>query len=81
MSSNLAANLVAFRTIARREFVRILRIWTLTLIPPVITITLYYVIFGKLIGSRVGTIEGFPYMQYLVPGWKFDPQRPCLVRP
>jgi ABC-2 type transport system permease protein len=68
MSSNLAANLVAYRTIARREIVRILRIWTQTLIPPVITITLYYVIFGKLIGSRVGTIEGFPYMQYLVPG-------------
>ncbi|MDO1528960.1 ABC transporter permease [Fulvimonas sp. R45] len=66
--SNLAANLVAYRTIARREIVRILRIWTQTLIPPVITITLYYVIFGKLIGSRIGTIEGFPYMQYLVPG-------------
>ncbi|BFI97399.1 MAG: ABC transporter permease [Rhodanobacter sp.] len=68
MSSNLAANLVAFRTIARREIVRILRIWTQTLIPPVITITLYYVIFGKLIGGRIGTIEGYPYMQYLVPG-------------
>jgi ABC-2 type transport system permease protein len=68
MSSNLAANLVAYRTIARREIVRILRIWTQTLIPPVITITLYYVIFGKLIGGRIGTIEGFPYMQYLVPG-------------
>ncbi|WP_329742275.1 ABC transporter permease [Dyella sp. A6] len=68
MSSNLAANLVAYRTIARREIVRILRIWTQTLIPPVITITLYYVIFGKLIGGRIGTIEGFPYMQFLVPG-------------
>jgi ABC-2 type transport system permease protein len=68
MSSNLAANLVAYRTIARREIVRILRIWTQTLIPPVITITLYYVIFGQLIGGRIGTIEGFPYMQYLVPG-------------
>lgn len=69
MSSNLAANLVAYRTIARREIVRILRIWTQTLIPPVITITLYFVIFGKLIGSRIGTIEGhFTYMQYIVPG-------------
>jgi len=68
MSSNLAANLIAYRTIARREIVRILRIWTQTLIPPVITITLYFVIFGKLIGSRIGTIEGFTYMQYIVPG-------------
>ena len=66
--SNLAANFVAYRTIARREIVRILRIWTQTLIPPVITITLYYVIFGKLIGGRIGIIDGFPYMQYLVPG-------------
>jgi len=69
MSSNLSANLVAFRTIARREIVRILRIWTQTLIPPVITMTLYFVIFGKLIGSRIGTIEGgFSYIQYIVPG-------------
>jgi len=69
MSSNLAANLVAYRTIARREIVRILRIWTQTLIPPVITITLYFVIFGKLIGSRIGTIEGgFSYIQFIVPG-------------
>ncbi len=66
--SNLSANLVAYRTIARREIVRILRIWTQTLIPPVITITLYFVIFGKLIGGRIGTIEGFTYMQFIVPG-------------
>jgi ABC-2 type transport system permease protein len=66
--SNLSGNLIAYRTIARREIVRIVRIWTQTLIPPVITITLYYVIFGKLIGGRIGTIEGFGYMQYLVPG-------------
>jgi ABC-2 type transport system permease protein len=69
MSANLAANMIALRTIARREIVRIIRIWTQTLIPPVITMTLYYVIFGKLVGSRIGTIEhGFSYMQYLVPG-------------
>ena len=67
--SNLAANLVALHTITRREIVRIIRIWTQTLIPPAITMTLYFVIFGKLIGSRIGTIEGgFSYMQYLVPG-------------
>ena len=66
---NAAANLVALGTIVRREIVRILRIWTQTLIPPAITMTLYFVIFGKLIGSRIGTIEGgFTYMQYIVPG-------------
>ncbi|MHB1272884.1 MAG: ABC transporter permease [Rhodanobacter sp.] len=67
--SNMSANLVALHTIARREIVRIVRIWTQTLIPPAITMTLYFVIFGKLIGSRIGTIEGgFSYMQYIVPG-------------
>ncbi|WP_426701134.1 ABC transporter permease [Rhodanobacter sp. Col0626] len=67
--SNTAANLVALGTLVRREIVRIMRIWTQTLIPPAITMTLYFVIFGKLIGSRIGTIEGgFSYMQYLVPG-------------
>ena len=67
--SNAAANLVALNTLVRREIVRILRIWTQTLIPPAITMTLYFVIFGKLIGSRIGTIEGgFTYMQYIVPG-------------
>ena len=64
-----AANLVALRTLVRREIARIIRIWTQTLIPPAITMTLYFVIFGKLIGSRIGSIEGgFTYMQYIVPG-------------
>jgi ABC-2 type transport system permease protein len=67
--SNTAANLVALNTVVRREIVRIMRIWTQTLIPPAITMTLYFVIFGKLIGSRIGNIEGgFTYMQYIVPG-------------
>ncbi|WP_447737164.1 ABC transporter permease [Rhodanobacter soli] len=67
--SNAAANLVALNTLIRREIVRIMRIWTQTLIPPAITMTLYFVIFGKLIGSRIGNIEGgFSYMQYIVPG-------------
>ncbi|MCP1373095.1 ABC transporter permease [Dyella lutea] len=62
-------NMVALYTIVRREIARIMRIWTQTLIPPAITMTLYFVIFGKLIGSRIGTIEGgFTYMQYIVPG-------------
>jgi ABC-2 type transport system permease protein len=67
--SNLAGNMVALQTIVRREIVRIMRIWTQTLIPPAITMTLYFVIFGKLIGARIGTIQGeFSYMQYIVPG-------------
>lgn len=67
--SNASANFVALGTIVRREIVRIVRIWTQTLIPPAITMTLYFVIFGKLIGSRIGTIQGgFSYMQYIVPG-------------
>ena len=66
---NGAANLVALNTIVRREIARIMRIWTQTLIPPAITMTLYFVIFGKLIGSRIGNIQGgFSYMQYIVPG-------------
>ncbi|EIL99053.1 ABC transporter permease [Rhodanobacter denitrificans] len=69
MSHNAAANLVALNTLVRREIVRIMRIWTQTLIPPAITMTLYFVIFGKLIGSRIGSIQGgFSYMQYIVPG-------------
>ena len=67
--SHLAANLVGLRTLIRREIARIMRIWTQTLIPPAITMTLYFIIFGKLIGSRIGSIEGgFTYMQYIVPG-------------
>ncbi|MEO7067485.1 MAG: ABC transporter permease [Rhodanobacter sp.] len=64
-----STNLIAMNTVARREIIRIMRIWTQTLIPPVITMTLYFIIFGKLIGSRIGKIEGdFSYMQYIVPG-------------
>jgi len=66
---NASTNLVALYTVARREVVRIVRIWTQTLIPPIITMTLYFIIFGKLIGSRIGIVEGgFSYMQYIVPG-------------
>jgi len=63
-----SVNLVALGTIVRREVNRILRIWGQTLVPPAITMTLYFVIFGSLIGSRVGNMGGFPYMDYIVPG-------------
>jgi ABC-2 type transport system permease protein len=69
MSGYMSGNLIALYTIVRREIVRIMRIWTQTLIPPAITATLYFLIFGKLIGSRIGNIQGgFSYMQYIVPG-------------
>jgi ABC-2 type transport system permease protein len=62
------ANLVALYTITRREVRRMLRIWTQTLVPPAITMTLYFVIFGKIVGSRIGLMHGFSFMQYIVPG-------------
>ncbi|MBN8716250.1 MAG: ABC transporter permease [Stenotrophomonas sp.] len=61
-------NLVALATIVRREVNRILRIWGQTLMPPAITMTLYFLIFGGLIGSRVGTMDGIRYMDFIVPG-------------
>ena len=61
-------NLVALGTIARREVARILRIWAQTLVPPAITMTLYFLIFGTLIGSRIGQMNDFSYMDFIVPG-------------
>jgi len=60
--------LVGYLTMVRKELVRIFRIWSQTLLPPVITMTLYFVIFGAFIGSQVARIDGFTYMQYIVPG-------------
>ena len=59
---------VAFMTILRKEIRRYLRIWTQTLLPSAITMSLYFVIFGTLIGSRIGEMGGFTYMQFVVPG-------------
>lgn len=59
---------IAFLTIVTREVRRFLRIWPQTLLPPAITISLYFVIFGNMIGSRVGEMGGFDYMAYIVPG-------------
>ncbi len=65
MSSTI---LTAYLTIVRKEIRRFMRIWVQTVLPPVITTTLYFVIFGNLIGSRIGAIEGMSYMDYIVPG-------------
>lgn len=59
---------IALMTIVRKEIKRFMRIWTQTLVPPVITITLYFVIFGNLIGKRIGTMSGVSYMEFVVPG-------------
>ena len=60
--------LIALRTIVRKEIQRFTRIWAQTLVPPAIMVVLYFVIFGTLIGSRVGQMGGFDYMQFMVPG-------------
>lgn len=62
------SNIIAFQTLLRKEINRFLRIWIQTLLPPAITMTLYFVIFGNLVGSQLGEIKNFSYMQYIAPG-------------
>lgn len=64
----IAEQWVALSTIIRKEVTRFTRIWVQTLIPPVITMGLYFVIFGHLMGSRIGQMGGFDYMTFVVPG-------------
>jgi ABC-2 type transport system permease protein len=59
---------VGFSTMVIREFNRIVRIWGQTIVPPAVTATLYFVIFGSLIGKRVGLVGGYDYMQFIAPG-------------
>ena len=59
---------VAFSTLVRKEISRFMRIWLQTILPPAITMALYFVIFGNLIGPRIGQMHGFDYMQYIAPG-------------
>lgn len=68
MSIQLTTNRIALQTIVSREIHRFMRIWPQTLLPPAITMVLYFVIFGRLIGSRIGDMGGFDYIQYIVPG-------------
>jgi len=58
----------AFRTLLIKEILRFARIWVQTILPPAITMALYFIIFGKLIGSQIGDIEGFRYIDFIVPG-------------
>jgi len=59
---------IAFKTILIKEFLRFIRIWVQTVVPPAITMVLYFIIFGNLIGAQLGSIDGFTYMEYIVPG-------------
>lgn len=59
---------ISYYTMMRKEFVRIVRIWSQTLLPPVVTSSLYFVVFGAFIGSQLAPIHGYSYMQFIVPG-------------
>ena len=60
--------LTGLATLIRKEIKRFLRIWVQTLVPPAVTISLYFVIFGSLIGPRIGTMDGLDYIQFMIPG-------------
>ncbi|MDJ0863810.1 MAG: ABC transporter permease [Gammaproteobacteria bacterium] len=62
------ANYVAFKTILIKEVLRFMRIWLQTLLPAGISMGLYLLIFGNLIGSRMGDVQGIPYRDFIVPG-------------
>lgn len=64
----LQVNIVGLATIVNKEVRRVLRIWVQTIIPPAITMTLYFIIFGSLIGRRIGVMDGVPYTTFIAPG-------------
>ncbi len=66
--TNAQIQWVALQTIVVKEVRRFMRIWAQTLVPPAITMTLYFVIFGNLIGPRIGDMHGVDYMSFIVPG-------------
>ena len=68
LQARLKSNLIGLQTIVIKEVTRLIRIWPQTIVPPVITTTLYFIIFGKVIGSRVGEMSGVTYMEFIVPG-------------
>ena len=55
-------------TLSTKELRRFLRIWVQTLVPPAVTMSLYFIIFGSLIGPRIGTMDGLDYIQFMIPG-------------
>lgn len=65
---NMTQTLIALWTLVLKEIKRFTRIWPQTLLPPSITMAMYFIIFGNLIGSRIGNMDGFSYMDFIVPG-------------
>ena len=65
---DIRLNWIGFKTLVRKEIIRVVRIWVQTIVPPAITMTLYFIMFGNLIGRRIGMMDGFDYMQYIAPG-------------
>ncbi len=65
---NFSQQLIALKTIAVKEYLRFIRIWIQTVLPPAISVGLYFIIFGELIGSQINDIDGYKYMDYIVPG-------------
>ncbi|RUO75170.1 ABC transporter permease [Idiomarina seosinensis] len=65
---HMSSNMIALKTIWIKECTRFLRIWIQTLVPPAITMTLYFIIFGSIVGERIGTMSGVGYMEFIVPG-------------
>lgn len=63
-----ATQLVALNTVVRKECSRVFRIWVQTIVPPAMTTALYFLIFGNLIGRRIGQMGGYDYVQYIAPG-------------
>jgi len=65
---NFTQQMIALKTIVTKEYLRFIRIWVQTILPPAITIGLYFIIFGSIIGSQIADIDGYRYMDYIVPG-------------
>jgi ABC-2 type transport system permease protein len=65
---NFKQQLISLGTLVRKEVSRVTRIWMQTIVPPIITMSLYFIIFGNLIGRRIGEMGGFDYMEYIAPG-------------
>jgi ABC-2 type transport system permease protein len=64
----IKSNFIAYKAILIKEILRFMRIWLQTIIPPAVTMGLYFIIFGQLIGSQLGDINNYTYMEYIVPG-------------
>ena len=64
----LRVNLIGLTTIVRKESRRVVRIWVQTIVPPAITMTLYFIIFGSLVGNRIGQMDGVSYTTFIAPG-------------